>query len=303
MRRPNKGGRVSIVLTFELPDGGQATAWFNVDLVEGNKSKKQCRVNKNCSFTKLYRLSTGKEPARRNEGCTLMRHLVGIFFFIELDGSQHATGELKAINVRPVEPYLCDAWTETGMLKQKPHSNLGRRKSLTKQHENTVNNPYKNRKDTVKPPYNDRKHSSGKPHSYIALPTISSTNNLSPVTNNQTPDVNTVVIDVINKQGRSEFVYEPTPTLTERQADEISVPTPADDFISMTSEAQTYYEQHDNYDTSWQQVSTTERVFHYHQKPQEVDGDYLDRILNESITDLTGNNNKQPTEASTELMR
>ncbi len=150
IRRPSKGRRVSIVLTFDLSNGGQAERWFNVDPVEGKKSKKQCRLKVNGELTKLYRLATGKEPARLNEGCTLMRHLVGTSFFIELDGSHHSTGELKAINVRPVEPYLCDAWTETGMLKQKSYSNLGRVKLLTKQHENTVNTPYKHRMTTVR---------------------------------------------------------------------------------------------------------------------------------------------------------
>jgi len=303
MRRPRNGVRVAIVLTFELPDGHTATVWFNADPAEGKKRNKQCRLKINGTATKLYRLATGNEPSRRNEGCTLMRHLIGILFFIEVDGTHHSTGEMKAINVRPVEPYSSSTWTETGMLKQKSHPNLGLRKTSTDQHENIVNTPYKHRKDDVNIPYNDRKHSLGNPHSYLASPTISTTNNLSPVTNSQTPIVNAIAIDVINKQGSNEFVYVPTPTLTEQEADEISIATPIVDFTSMRSEAQTYFEQRDDYETWLEQVSDTEYVFHYHQKPREIDDDYLDRILNESVADWTSDNNEQQAAINTGFMR
>ncbi|MGB1743117.1 MAG: hypothetical protein ACPHHR_09765 [Cycloclasticus sp.] len=111
--------RVSLIFTLVEVDSPnrEVLCWFNAEPIKGKNAKNGCKVLPDSKFSKLYRITKGKNVPRYNRGRQAANHLLGEQFYIDIV-SKPERG-LEATKIAPKVIKESHLWGKTGRLYQK----------------------------------------------------------------------------------------------------------------------------------------------------------------------------------------
>lgn len=211
------------------------------------KSKKgNATVKSNSKFAKLYRLTTGDNPRKRySYAKQLAKHFNGKRFLVEYEITKTQQNESyrKAINIKPASPIITDEWTINGVLLGKTRA----RKSA-------------NNRGSIEDELRDNR---GNIEDLLRIENAEESH-----FNLASPDISTAY-QSIRAIGQGGIRAGSTVVLGMLDNKYITKPSSIDASLS--------------YKTIIRRVSPLEMMHQYHQRPDESEEQYHDRVIAESF--------------------